>query len=556
MRIRAIPQIYRNVGRWGEILSVLSKYGLAGWLSQFDFSFGKSWLKNQSGQVIADHNRGTRIRLALEDLGPTFIKLGQILSTRPDLVGSELATELERLQIDVPADSPEIIEETILREIGKPVDELFSEFNTRPIASASIGQVHKAVLTDGRVVAVKVQHDGIQQRVHVDLDILSGLAQLAERLPELRAYRPSATVAEFQRAIRRELDFDRELRHLEEFRRRFENHDVLRVPNPIPEFSSDRVLVMEWLEGTALSHVPAGNRVGNLGKSESTALARAGAEIYLDMIFDFGLYHADPHPGNLLLMEGERIGLLDFGQVGRIDETLREDIVEMLLAIVDQDPAQLAAVLTRVGSTPAGLDERALHHDLADFTGHYAHQSVERFELAAALTEMLDLLNRHGIVLPASMSLLLKVLVMLEGTGQRLVPAFSLMEVLQPYRKRMIAKRLSPTRQLKKARRIAYELEQLAEVLPRRLRDILQQVQTGSFDVHLDHRGLEPSVNRLVLGMLTSALFIGSVLLVTNDVWPIRGVSTPGFLGMILSAGLGMRLLRAINKSGHLDRRK
>ncbi|MEQ8838309.1 MAG: AarF/UbiB family protein, partial [Lacipirellulaceae bacterium] len=340
--------------------------------------------------------------------------------------------------------------------------------------------------------------------------------------------------------------------HLEEFRRRFDKHDTLCVPNPIPEFSSDRVLVMEWLEGKPLSSVAS----GSYPPEEATEIARAGAEIYLDMIFDFGLYHADPHPGNLLLMEVDRIGLLDFGQVGRIDESLREDIVEMLLAIVDQDPAQLAAVLTRVGSTPAGLDERALHHDLADFTGHYAHQSVDRFELAAALTEMLDLLNRHGIILPSTMSLLLKVLVMLEGTGGRLTPNFSLMEVLQPYRKRMMAKRLSPTRQLKKARRIAYELEQLAEVVPRRLRDILQQVQTGSFDVHLDHRGLEPSVNRLGLGMLTSALFSGSVLLVTNDVWPIRGVSTPGFLGMILSAGLGMRLLRAINKSGHLDRRK
>ncbi|QDS99752.1 ABC1 kinase family protein [Adhaeretor mobilis] len=552
MRIRAIPQIYRNVGRWGEILSILSKYGLAGWLSRFEFSFGKSWLKNRAGQILANESRSTRIRMALEELGPTFIKLGQILSTRPDLVGGELASELERLQTDVPADASDLVQQTIERELGQPVDQLFTDFDPVPIASASIGQVHRAVLPDGQVVAVKVQHEGIQQRVHVDLDILTGLAQLAERLPELAPYRPSATVAEFQRVLRRELDFDCELRHLDEFRQRFRDHKILRVPEPHPELSSDRVLVMEWLEGTPLSAVSKIDRED----VDLTELARHGAEIYLDMIFDNGLYHADPHPGNLLLMRGGQIGLLDFGQVGRIDESLREEIVDMLLALVDQDARQLGTVLTRVAATPAGLNERTLHLDLADFTGHYAHQSADRFELGSALTELLDLLNRHAIALPSSMTLLLKVLVMLEGTGQRLEPRFSLMEVLQPYRKRMIAKRLSPTRQLRKARRIAYELEQLAEVLPRRLRDILQQVQSGSFDVHLDHRGLEPSVNRLVLGLLTSALFIGSVSLVTNDVWPIRGVSTPGLLGMILSGGLGMRLLRAINKSGHLDRRK
>jgi ubiquinone biosynthesis protein len=186
---------------------------------------------------------------------------------------------------------------------------------------------------------------------------------------------------------------------------------------------------------------------------------------------------------------------------------------------------------------------------------------VERFELAAALREMTDIVRRHRIVLPASMTMLLKVLIMLEGAGRRLSPSFSLVDVLQPYRKKMMARRLSPQRHMRKVRRIAYEIEQLAEVFPRRLRDILQQVQAGRFDVHLDHRGLEPSVNRLVLGMLTSALFLGSVLFVTNNVlplgfWPLDGISAPGLLGLGVSAYLGLRLLRAINKSGHLDRRR
>jgi ubiquinone biosynthesis protein len=402
-----------------------------------------------------------------------------------------------------------------------------------------------------------VQRRHIARLVRVDLDILQGLAQLAERLPDLEGYRPCATVAEFQRALRRELDFDRERRHMDEFRRQFADSPLVHIPRPYPELSTDRVLTMEWLEGVPLSSPRAIAESG----IDLAVVARHGAELYLEMIFRHGLYHADPHPGNLLLMEHESIGLLDYGMVGRIDEALREDIEELLLAIVDHDSQRLGAIVMRVGSTPPGLDEAALNVDLADFVAQYGHQPVERFELAAALREMTDLVRRHRIVLPASMTMLLKVLVMLEGAGRRLSPTFSLVDVLQPYRKKMLARRLSPQRHMRKVRRIAYEIEQLAEVFPRRLRDILQQVQAGRFDVHLDHRGLEPSVNRLVLGMLTSALFLGSVLLVTNNVlplgfWPLDGLSAPGLLGVGLSAYLGLRLLRAINKSGHLDRRR
>ena len=552
MRIGAIPQIYRNVNRWGEILSILSKYGLAGWLSRFDFAIGKSWLKNRDGQIIANETRETRIRLAMEELGPTFIKLGQIMSTRPDIVGSELADELEKLQADVPADATELVAEVIQQELGQTIEEVFAEFSKTPVASASIGQVHRARLQSGEEVAVKVQHHDIEKQVHVDLDILSGLAQLAERLPELRPYRPRATVAEFQRALRRELDFERERRHLEQFEHAFAENPQIKIPRAYADYSTQRVLVMEWMNGTPLS-APENVRASGI---DLKAVTRNGAEMYLEMIFRLGLYHADPHPGNLLLMPDGALGLLDFGMVIRIEERLREDIEDLLMAIVEQDAHHLVAVVMRVGAVPPGLDETSLSLDLSDFLAHYAYQSVDHFELAPALTEMFDLMRRYEIVLPSPMALLLKVLIMLEGTAQKLEPDFSLMEVLEPYQRKVIARRMSPARQLRKARRMVYEVQQLAEVVPRRLRYILQQVQSGRFDVHLDHRGLEPSVNRLVLGMLTSALFIGSVLLVTNVIWPVRGVSVPGTLGVALSAAMGLRLLRAINKSGHLDRRQ
>ena len=550
MRISTIPQIYRNVNRWGEILSILSKYGLADWLSRFEFTLGKSLLKNRTGSVLANENRETRIRMALEELGPTFIKLGQILSTRPDVVGTELATELQKLQTGVPADSIEQVAAMVVAELGKPIEELFADFSREPVASASIGQVHRARLKSGAEVAVKVQHPAIAQRMRVDLEILTGLAQLAERLPELHPYRPTQIVAEFGRMLRRELDFTCERRHLDHFLRAFAKSEQLTIPTSHAEFCTERVLVMEWLEGIPLTQLERVKSAGvDLGQ-----VARRGAEAYLEMIFRHGVYHADPHPGNLLLMPDGKLGLLDFGMVVRMDESIRENIEEMLLAIVEQDASRLGAVVMRVGSVPTGLDETSLSLDLADFVAHYAHQAVDRFELGAALSEMIDIMLRYHIVLPSPMSVLLKVLIMLEGTAKRLEPEFSLMEVLEPYQRKIIARRFSPSRQLRKARRLAYEIEQLAEIVPRRLRDILQQVQAGRFDVHLDHRGLEPSVNRLVLGLLTSALFLGSVILVTNHVWPFMDVSVPGTAGFLLSAVQGVRLLRAIGKSGSLDR--
>jgi len=401
-------------------------------------------------------------------------------------------------------------------------------------------------------VAVKVQHHGIGKQVPVDLDILTGLAQLAESLPELVPYRPRATVAEFQRALRRELDFEREARHLEQFGKAFAENPNVKIPRAYPDHSSGRVLVMEWMDGIPLS-APEEIRATGI---DLRAVTRHGAEMYLEMIFHHGLYHADPHPGNLLVMSDGAIGLLDFGMVVRIEESLREDIEDMLMAIVGQDVHHLVAIVMRVGAVPIGLDETSLSLDLSDFLAHYAYLPMDQFQLAPALTELFDLMRRYEIILPSPLALLLKVLVMLEGTSQKLEPDFSLMEVLQPYQSKVVARRLSPTRQLRKARRMVYEMQQLAEVVPRRLRDILQQVQSGRFDVHLDHRGLEPSVNRLVLGLLTSALFLGSVLLVTNQVWPFRGVSVPGTIGVGLSAAMGLRLLRAISKSGHLDRKQ
>jgi len=572
MRITEIPQRIRNARRTTEIISVLSKYGLAGWLSrlpldQLGLEFIKRVLRAPDGEAIAQHTREARIRLVLTELGPVFIKLGQILSTRPDLIGVHQAEELRKLQADVPADPAESIRGILEEELGRPVDELFLDFENHALASASIGQVHRARLKTGEEVVVKVQHAGILAKVREDTEVLALLAELAQRVPELAQYRPVEVVAEFQRALRRELDFGREERNLLHFTSAYADNPHVRFPQPHSDLCTARVLTMDYLDGIKVTETA---RLKSAGV-DLKEIAKNGAELYLQMIFTDGYYHADPHPGNVLVLPGNVIGLLDFGLVGRINERLREDIEELLIDIVNRDSQHLASLIMRIGQTPDDLDESALGADLADFVTHYGTQKIDEFDLSGALSEMVEIIRRYHIVLPAQAAMLLKTLIMLEGTAQLLNPNFSLMEIIRPMQRDILLRRLSPTRHLRRMRRVINEVEHMAEVLPGHVVDILKQIQTGKFDVHLDHRRLGPSVNRLVMGLIVSSLFLGSSLILSMNVPPVlfytregetpwwfglQNVSILGISGIIASVFMGLRLLWAIAKSGHLDENK
>jgi ubiquinone biosynthesis protein len=552
MNLTSIPQLARNANRLREIATVLARYGLADWISRLGLHFAKGLIRSAQGQGLGHLSHETRIRLVLTELGTTFMKLGQMLSTRPDLIGPALARELEQLQANAPADPPDVVRGTLEAELGRPIKELFLEFDDKPLASASIGQVHRARLPNGRAVVVKVQHPGIESRIRTDLEILLGLAELAEEhLPEVRQYQPRATAAEFQRTLLRELDFGREARHLEQFAMNFANDPTVCFPRPHPELSTGRVLCMDMLEGVYLSET---DRLVEMG-CDLNEVARRGATIFLEMIFRDGFYHADPHPGNLLLVNGGVIGMLDCGMVGRLDDRLREDIEDILMAIIARDGNQLTAIITRVGSIPPALDRAGLSDDVSDFLLYYGSRPLDQFDLGGALTEMTEIIRRYHILLPTGIALLLKVLVMLEGTSRLLNPQFNLIELMRPYQQKLMWRRLAPDRHLKKLWRLYQEWESLGAVLPQGLRDVLQQVQGGKFNIHLEHKGLEPSVNRLVFGMLTSALFLGSAWLWASGQQPlINGVSVIGVVGVGISVVLGVRLLWAIRNSGRLDR--
>ncbi len=552
VRFSDIPQLARGIGRLVEVARVLARFGLADVLARLDARSVRRWIRGSRVEVLAEAAAPVRWRLALTELGTTFIKFGQVLSTRPDLIGPEWAEEFAALQQQVPADPFTVTRATIEAELGRPLEVLYAQFEPQPVASASIGQVHRAVLPDGRVVAVKVQHPGVERQIADDLVLLRELAVLAERyLPEWRIYRPTAVVAEFERTIRRELDFQRELRHLQLFRQAFAADPEVRFPEPYPSWSSRRVLTMEYLEGIPLSQAEPLQAAGaDLGE-----LARRGSHIFLQMIFRDGFFHADPHPGNVLyLPRSGAIGLLDVGMVGRIDRRLQERFAGMLAAVVQRDAAGLCEHLLAVAEAPPRFDRPAFEAEIAEQLDYYYGMPLEQFRLGTAINELIALFRRYHIVLPSHLALLLRVLAMLEGTGRRLAPQFNLLEVLEPYYRGMVRQRWSPRFWWRHWREMVQDWDELMHTLPRQANGLLRLWQRRGVEVQLMHRHLEPSVNRLVFGLMVSALFVGSSLLWAFAAPPLLGgVSIFGVLGWSLSLLLGFRLFRAIQHSGRLE---
>ena len=538
---------HREEGRrLAEIVQILTRYGLADWLVKIPLQSVRDLLATRETQAIADMPVAERLRLALTEMGTTYIKLGQVLSTRADLVGPDIAEELRKLQADTPADPPEVARQTIEEELGKSPEELFTEFEPTAFSSASIGQVHRARLADGQQVVLKVQHAGIQEKVRIDLNLLEKLAKLLqEYVPEARNYQPVATTRGFRRTLLRELDFTCERSNMERFTRNFAKDPTVHIPTAYKEFSSKRVLTMELLDGTP------GSKPEKLSEAgvDLNELARNAANIFLNMIFRDGFYHADPHPGNFIVLDGGVVGLLDCGMVGQIDDSTRELFEDLLLMLMQHDAEGLSDTLLRAGSAPADVDRVAFRADVSDLLVEYGSQSLEEFDLGGALDQLSDLVRRHRVVMPSAASLLIKTLVMLEGTARLLSPTFSLNEVIAPFKNQLIRSRLDPKRWMRRLQQSMRDVDRLVRNGPRNVADILDRAQSGKLQMKHEVNHLELVANRLVGGLLIASLFVGSAMLLSHNVPPLAsGVSILGGLGFLAAVVIGTRMLWHIRK--------
>jgi len=537
----------QNTRRFREIVGVAVRYGLADRLRKIPGQRMQRWLRGSAGEDIAELSTPVRIRLALTELGTTFIKFGQNLSTRPDLVGPHVARELTHLQSNTPPDPAGVAEATIEKELGGPPERVFASFDPTPFASASIAQVHYAHLKTGESVVVKIQKHGIEPQIEADLSILADLAELAEKhISELKPYHPVAVVSQFAKSLKGELDFLRELRNIQQFRQCFAGDETVHFPVPFPDFCTRHVLTMERLEGVLISQI----KLLPGPDPELDEFARRGANMYLEMIFRDGFYHADPHPGNLMLLPDNVVGVLDCGMVQRLDDELREAIEDLLLAAVHGDPRTVTEAVRDLSTTPPTTGRQRLQSDITELVTEYTGQTIGSVDVGALVNSLTTTIHQNHLFLPPGAMLLLRMLGELEGTAKQVNPSFGLWPLIEPYAVDAARRRFAPKRVWQQVQRGAREWDRLVRALPGDLNDMLQRVRAGTFSVHLDHRRLDPVVNRLVLGLLTSAVFLGSSLLWSTRAEPVvRGVSLFGAVGYALAFVMGVRLLRTIRRS-------
>ncbi len=547
IKLTSLPQYKKNALRAKEIVSVLVKYGLANWVHQNDPEFVQELFISDDGEKLSGLPQEICIRKALTELGATFIKLGQMLSTRPDLVGPELAKELAELQSEATPDKPEVVRRTIEEEFETKLDQLFLEFDDLPLGSASIGQVHKATLHNGQVVIVKVQHEGIEELVETDFDIMFGIVDLALKYePELKVFQPKAIISEFKQVLLKELDFHRERRNLEKFARNFAEEPSVHFPKTYEKFSSKRVLTMEMLKGFSISNT---DRITAEGYDRKE-IALRGAKISLEMIFRDGFYHSDPHPGNIWILEDGGLGILDAGMVGRVDTYLKEDLEIILLAAVSGDAERVSEHIYRISSIPVGTDRRRLNAEISDFLADVIDIPIKEIKVANTLNGLFSIIRNFNIILPSKLSLLIRALIILESTSRNLDRNFSLGQLIKPFLTKATLNQYSPEKFLDSLKRSYRDWHRLLGLLPNNLSEILLLIRDGKFDVHLEHRNLGKIVHRLIYGILIASLFLGSCMVISQQIPPAyHGISIIGASGCIWALFLGFWLHSDIKKS-------
>lgn len=550
-------RLLRNLGRSREIAAVLLNHGFGDVVDRVGLrGFWQRWSRRLTFRpALPPQPKLTayaRVRLSLEALGPTFIKFGQVMSTRPDLIPAAMIAELKMLQEQVPPFSSADAIAQVEHELGQPVTVLYASFDHEPLAAGSLAQVHRATHHDGTPLAVKIRRPSAVRDIERDLSLMQELAVLMERhVPESRVFDPTGLVIHFGRSIRRELNFAREGRTMQEFARYFRTDPTLYVPRVWDDLTNEGVLTMEYVEGLRVDDTADLTR----WPCSPADIAVRGARLFMKQAFEYGVFHGDPHPGNLRIRPDGAICLLDYGMIGMLDEAMREMLVDLFVAIAQQNADAAVDVVLILGQPYREVDRPLLQIDMRDFVANYYGIELERLNVGNMLGDFVTILTQHSIRCPGSLTLLIRALVTLEGIGRRLDPEFNLAGHLQPYVEKLVKDRYQPGRMadrlIDRTKRVWHAMEEM----PGHVSRTLEKLSKDELRMQLELRGLdhftleiERSSNRLAVGLVMSSLIVASALLMrqgSQSLW----LTLPLFM---ISSLLGIWLIYGIFRSGRL----
>ncbi|MDP1633961.1 MAG: AarF/UbiB family protein [Gallionellaceae bacterium] len=567
----------RDLGRLHEIASILIRYGFGDIVRRMGMAnalerAGRALLWKHA-EELAHLEPPARARRALEDLGPTFIKLGQVLATRVDLLDPEWIAEFSKLQDSAPPIPYADIRQQLSEDLGGPPEEVFAAFDPEPLAAASIAQVYRARLKDGSAVVVKVRRPGVQSIIEADLRWLMRLVELVEtENPELRNFHPQEIVRQFELSLRRELDFATECSNTERIAKNFADYTdpdavppaaglpaapIIVIPRIHWQYTGERVCVQEYIDGIPGRDLAAADHAGLNRK----ILARRGARAVLKMIVEDGFFHADPHPGNVFYLPDNRIAFIDFGMAGRLTEERRDQIIQLLYGFVQHEPERITDVVCNWSSE--GLtDEEGLMREIQTFVDKYHGVPLKQLSLGAMLSDLMTILRKYRITLPPDLALLVKAFITLEGMGRELNPDFEMAAEAMPILEQSIRARYAPSALIKRGWHSIGEMLSMISGLPHDLSKLLRTARRGRLEIHIDvthlkHVGnqLDGAANRMVVGIVVASLIIGSSIVMTVPGGPtLLGLPTFGLLGFLGAGTGGVWLLLSVLKSNRADR--
>ncbi len=560
-QIGVLGRTYRNFSRYRQILSIIFRYGFDDLVERLKIDqyveIGLQMISRHKRENVEKLSRAERLRLLFEELGPTFIKFAQILSTRPDIIPADVIKELEKLQDDVPpfpcAEAREIIE----NELGDSIDHIFSSFDETPLASASIAQVHKAVLNDGEVVAVKIQRPGLRKIIEIDLEIMLHLATLMEKnIEEISFQKPTRIIEEFARTLERELDFSMEAANMERVSAQFLNDRTIYIPRVYSDYSTTRVLTMEHIDGIKVSEK---EKLEAAGLDPKIITAR-GADFVMKQVFDFGFFHADPHPGNIFVLPDNVICPIDFGMTGSVDRKRRALFVDILETLARRDPERCARLMLELGEYDEEPDIGVFEKEIEDFMGKHLFKSLKDIDLACLIQDLMDIATNNKIRIPPVIFLMIKAFAAMEGIARLLDPDFDMIAYAEPFVKKVKLARYHPKQLAEDLWITVSDSVHVLRALPAELLQVTRLIRQNKFIMNMDVRGFESFMktldqlsNRLSFSIIIAALIVGSALLLAFSTPPlIYGFSLIGMLGFCAAALLGVWLLIAILKKGML----